>query len=182
MAWLLEDPRPILFGGVAIELMLLVALVKTGRAAVLGSMAGVAAVVVALLFIERIIETDMEQVDRQLHYLAERLLADDVETVRAALLPGSPASAAAERALTQFRVTEARLSGLEIKTRGPRDSRQATASFFAHIQVRPRQGALDMDRAVRRMDVELRRENDRWLVIDYRDRGLDVSDEVAPLR
>lgn len=175
MNGLLEDPRPILAGGAAIEVMLLVALVKSGRAALLGAMFGVAALVGLLLAVEFLVETDREQVDRQLHFLAERLLADDVTTVLAAMDPGSPASAAADRALGEFRVVEARISGLEIKIRGHRASREATANLFAHIQVRPRRGTLDMDRAVRRMDVELRCHDGHWMVVDFRDRELTAS-------
>lgn len=172
MTWLFEDPRPVLAGAVAIELMLLVSLIKSGRAAVLGVMAAVGAAGVALVALEWLVETDREQLDRQLHHLAERLKADDIEEVLSAIEAGTPAYAQAERALQEFRVIEARISGLEIKLRG---DAQATADLFAHVQLRPRRGTLDMDRTVRRMEIDWRRSGGRWAISAVRDRGLDVA-------
>lgn len=175
MTWLLEDPRPVLAAGAAAELMLLVALVKSGRGVVLSWMVAVAAVVLALLVLEGVVETDAEQVDGRLHTLAELLVADDVPAVLTAMAPAGSAHSAAKAALASVRVTEARITGLEIVVRGPSGARVATARFYAHVRVRPRSGAADVDRAVRRLEVELRQRQGAWQVVDFQDRGLDSS-------
>ena len=62
MSWLFEDPTPVLAGGALILVLLAVVLYQTGRAVVLGVMAGVVALVAGLVVLERAVVTDEEAI------------------------------------------------------------------------------------------------------------------------
>ena len=76
MSWLFEDPTLVLAAGVMIEALLAVALVRTGRVAVAGIMAGVLVLVLLLVLVEWLVVTDVEQ------RLGTRYTADTLEAFK----------------------------------------------------------------------------------------------------
>ncbi len=73
MNWLLESPWPILIAGATVEVALIVALVRTGRAALLAAIAGTAVLTGMLLIVERIVVTETERVEATLDEISTTL-------------------------------------------------------------------------------------------------------------
>jgi hypothetical protein len=167
MVNLLEDPTPIILAGIAIEALLGIALVRTGRGMFLVAMGVVALLTLAGVAVERFVVTDVEQVENA------------VEAARAAVesnnLPAALAVVAPEAAEIQQRIREGFSDAqfVEVKVRGlsmniNRTSHPMTAEvgFTVLATFDSRHGNIPYRNYVGSVNVRLRRFGDRWLLTD----------------
>lgn len=174
MTWLFEDPTWWWVGGAALLAMLAVALVQTGRGALLGAMGGVVALTALGLAVEWLVVTPREEIEASLEDLRAALEANDLPGVLAGLHPQAGAlRQEAESRLPGMEVQEARVSGLEVEF-DPRDPSLAQARFFGRIHFRDPSGQVPYENMVRKFVLTFQQQNGRWLVTDYR------MDDMAP--
>ena len=171
MSWLFEDPTLVLAAGVMIEALLAVALVRTGRVALAGMMAGVLLLVLLLVLVEWWVVTDVEQVEATLDGAAAALEANDVE----ALLNTIDPDAAEMRSqvgsiLGRVVIREVRIRDLKITLRQSRGSTSAEADFLGIVSLEEAVGGMPYENYIRRLTVYLRRRDGRWLMIGYEER------------
>jgi hypothetical protein len=173
MAWLVEDPLMILIVGAAVEAVLLIALVNTGRGELLYAMIAVGVVVAALLMVERLVVTDRERVQQTLHSAAKALETNDVEAVIAHIAPdAAPMRHQVRAILPLVEVREARISGLKITFNELTIPPTATAEFVGRVNARWLHGTAPRDQYLARFTVTLEPVGDRWLMTDYQMRDL----------
>jgi hypothetical protein len=166
---LLENPMPVIFAGIAIEAVLAVALVKTGRGFLLYIMAGVLVVVLALVALERLVVTDRERVEMTLDRCAAALEADDLDALLDGIAPEADRTRSeARRAMEWIRFTRIKITDLTVHINELTSPPSARAEFRAVVAGRERRGTLsDITRPIR-FHVDLRQEGDRWLITDHR--------------
>jgi hypothetical protein len=170
MTWLVESPWPVLAAGVAIEIVLVLLLFRTGRAIFIAPIVLVAALVGGLVMVERVVVTEKEEVEDALAGVASALTANDTPAVLAAFTPNCPRLGEVRSALSQFEVSRASIGGdLEIRLNRLTIPPSATTYFTGHIEGRDRRGVFPYDNMFRRFKVTLHREQGRWLIADYSD-------------
>jgi hypothetical protein len=166
MTWLVEDPWPVIWGAAAIVGLLAVALYNTGRMALMGAMAGVLAVALALVGLEWLVVTEREEVAQTLYNAAEALEANDLDALVALVAPEAAEMRAGVAAVVpRYDVLEARVNrDLKVTFTGG----TAQAVFTGRIRVN-RAGGEQMvyDQYLGKVTVKLRREGDRWLMTGY---------------
>ena len=87
MTWLVENPMPVIYVTVLVQLILLGILVMTGRGVMLFAMVGVGALAGALLLIEYLVVTDREEIQDTLSATAAAIAANDATTVKQFIAP-----------------------------------------------------------------------------------------------
>ena len=169
MAWLFEDPKLVLTAGVLVELLLGVALFQTGRGVLGLVMLGVAVLVASLLLVERVVVTDREQVGDSLHRAAAAVEAGDIAAALCLVAPDAPLAVKTEvRRLTErFDVTKVKLNGLRIVVDKRANPPVARATLRVIVSARDRRGHSPYNNFIGTFAVDLRRDNDRWVVFDY---------------
>ena len=168
MVIFLESPWPILFIGIAVEAVLAVVLLRTGRGAVLWGMIGAAAFVLLGLLVEWLVVTEREAVEHTLDACVAAVEANDVERLLSYISPSAQqARKEARWVLGRVQVEKARINDLEIKINRLTNPLTATARFEAIGTGRDRKGELPYQTFPARVTVELRQENARWLVAGY---------------
>jgi hypothetical protein len=175
MTWFVESPWPSLAIGAAIEVALVIALLRTARAAFLAPILLVAALTIGMLLVERAVVTQSEEVQDALDGVAKALEANDVQAVLAAFSPNSPRLAEVRSALARFEVSDAGIGGdLQIRFNPLTIPPSATAYFTGRVQGKDKRGVVPYENLFRKFKVTLHHEGDRWLIADYSD--LDVGD------
>src|SRR5262245_66549345 len=91
MTWLTEDPTPILIAGGIALIVLLVALLKTGRGVVLMAMVGVALLMGLALLIDKLVVTDRESAADVIYQAAAAAEENKPEVVLSFISPSAPA-------------------------------------------------------------------------------------------
>ena len=168
MSWLFEDPLPVLVTLLAIEAVLAVALVRTGRAVVMAWMGGVLVAIVAFLAIEWLVITEREEVANTLHAMADALEANDGP----ALLSHVDESNFEARGLIAQALSHFEFSGAEVRDLSVRINRltaptTATADFIGRVQVGDRQTHVHQGLGVRRFVMQFVRRDDAWRMTSY---------------
>lgn len=169
MSWLVEDPLPIIVAVVLIQFVLVVVLYQTGRGVVLVAMAAVLVLGLVGLAIEWVVVTDRERVSDQLQELATAVERGDVQRVLASIDPqAAPVRADAQQYMDRFEIDSARLHLLSLHIN------QVTNPATARVRVRIAASGRDLrgqspwERFVRTIELELREENERWVIHSYR--------------
>lgn len=169
---LVEDPTWILVCGIAIEAILAVVLVRTGRGAVVFLMIAAFALVLAGIGIERAIVTPREEVEETLDGLAAALLAGDVNGVVAFIAPdASSLRAEAAAQLPQVKVNEARIRDLKVSLNVHANPPTAVADFRGILKVKDSREQFPYENYLGRFKVDLRRDGDAWLITGYEARS-----------
>ena len=173
MSWLFEDPTTLLVAGLLIEALLVVALVKTGRAILVLAMVGVLAIMGLGLLVERLVVTDREQIEATLDGVASALEANDVEGVLRYIDPAASGMRANVRAaLAGVHVTDARVYDLEVDVNHHAKPPTAQADFTGRVKGNYRGESADGEGMVlRKFTVDFRQQDGRWLMTAYEDRG-----------
>ena len=166
----LESPWPILLLGLAVEVTLAIALIRTGRGALLWAMVGVAIFVLLGIAIERSTITNRKLVTQTLEGAAAALAANDIKQVDAFISPtpdGNPARAKARWALGLVEFMDFSIRNLDVKFINTMSPPTAKATFNVIVHGRGKQGDFlgEVTRVVA-MEVELRKEFGRWLIIN----------------
>jgi hypothetical protein len=168
MAMFVESPWPILFVGIAVEGVLAMLLLQTGRGKFLIAMIGVAAVVVVGLIVERLVVTDREAVEHTLDAAVAAVRKNDVNGLLACIAPSAQnARGLSQWVLGRFEIEEGRISDLDIKVTRQTSPPSATAKFLAVGKARDRMGQVPYEGYMQHVAVELQLQGGRWLVTDY---------------
>jgi len=168
MTTLLENPMPIIFAGIAVETILGVALVRTGRGVVLVVMVGVLAVVLGGVGLEALVVTEREQVEATLEGGAAAFVANDLDRVLAFVAPeAGPTRRAAQGLIRGIEFEEIRITNLEVNVVRTTSPPTARAELIARVTARDRRGDLGLLTRPVNVEIRLRQAGDRWLVIGH---------------
>ena len=166
---LFEDPTLLIIGGAIVELFFLVALIQTGRGAVIGGIVLVAAIVGAGWMVEWLIETDREAIETSLENTATALEHNDLQEVLSHV--ASDATDVRERLtaiLPQANIEQAKIRDLEVQVQANTDPKTARAQLRGIIHGRDKSGQMPYDTFMRRFSVRLRQEaGGKWVITDY---------------
>jgi hypothetical protein len=159
--------------GLLIEGLLVVALINTGRGALVWAMAGVLVLIGLGVLVERLVVTDHEQIADVLDGVAAALEANDVEGVLSYIDPKATGMRASVRmALSGAHITDAQVYDLEVGVNRHTHPPTARAEFVGRVKGRYRgEGGGGEGMILRKFTVDFRREGDRWLMTAYEDRG-----------
>jgi hypothetical protein len=170
MTWFIESPWPSLAIGFALEVILAIALVRTGRTAIIAAMVVVLAATIGLLALERVVVTEREEVEDTLDAVAAALESNDVPAVLAAFSPNCPRLGEVKSALSRFTVREARIGGdLEVRINRLTSPPSAATYFTGRIDGKDSRGEFPYEHMIRKFKVTLERRGDKWLIADYSD-------------
>ena len=174
MAIFVESPWPILFVGIAVEAVLAFLFVRTGLGKFLIAIIGVAVLIVAGLIVERFVVTDRKLVEQTLDTAVAAVRRNDLQGALDCVSPS--AKKARQLPTTVFgwvTFEDAYIRRLEINVNRLSSPPTAEAKFQAFGRARDRRGEIPYQGFSRNVSLELRRENGRWLVTDYRIEGVD---------
>ena len=180
MSWLFEDPTLVIASGALIEALLVVALVKSGRAPLIFAMIGVLILALGGVFIEQVVVTEREQVEAALEGVSQALEANDVQGVLAWIDRDAVSLRAEVRdKVPQAHISEVRLFDLRINVNHYVTPPTAQADFTGRIRGTYRgEGRASGDGMVlRRLTVDFRQQGDRWVITGYQDRGMLAGHE-----
>ena len=168
MSTLVENPLPIIFIGVIVEAILAVILVQTGRAVILVAMGVVLLIVLAGVGLEWLVVTERERVEATLDAAAAAVEANDLNRV----LKHVSASAGKTRrraawALDRIEVLDIKLRNLDITVNRLTSPPTAKARFDGTIEFDDRKGQFPYRHYHAPFTVELRLENDRWMITGH---------------
>jgi hypothetical protein len=164
----LESPWPILILGLVLEMVLAIALFRTGRGVVLGAMAGVALLVLLGLAVEHWTLTDTKRIRQTLEAAAAGLRAGNARQVDASIVPDADGEVARQLvvwALSRAEFLELTIRNLEVKFNRRTSPPTADTTFTVWVRGTDRSGMYpgEISRPVA-MEVQLRKESDRWLI------------------
>lgn len=168
MTIFLENPMPVIFVGIVLEVVLGVVLFSTRRAWLAAPMAGVLLLVAGGVWLERIYVTEPERVEITLDDLAAALKTNDLAKVERFLAPN--AQHTRQRAAWAFglvEVTDAKIRNLAVTINSLTSPPTATAKFDGIVFFRARMLNIGHDRYPAKFTVELEQDGDRWLVTDH---------------
>lgn len=169
MTWLLESPWPSIMGGIVAELLLAIAFFQFGKRSILISMGAVAALVIALVLLERTVTTQSEEVEQALATLAATLATNDVPAVLDLVGPEAKlVRSAAERHMPRYKINSVNISrDLKITVDPKADPPTAVAKFTCRVNANDRKGQLPYENAYLQFAINFRKDGDRWLVAGY---------------
>ena len=166
--FLLESPWPILLGGIVVEAVLAIVLLRTGRGRILWAMLGVGALVLAGLLLERCVVSDREAVEDNLDSITAAAEANDINRLLEFVSPkASKVQSDARAVLSRVEVTKARLTDLELKINRLTSPPTAKGKFRVIGTARDRLGEFPYPGFAEFLAADLRLEGGRWLVFDY---------------
>jgi ketosteroid isomerase-like protein len=168
MSALVENPIFWIAVTVLLEAILAIALVRTGRGALIGAMIAVLVLGAAGLLLERVVVTEREEVEAAFVEIAAALERNDVPGVMARLAPeaGQLRTEASNR-MPRVEISDARIRDLKVSFNRHANPPTARAQFKAIVEGRDKQGEVPYEHFIRQFSVGLRREGDRWLLTDY---------------
>lgn len=168
MTTLVESPSLAIFVGIAVEAVLGIVLLKTGRGVILLVMLGVLAVVLALVGLEWLVVTDAERVEETLDRAAAALQAGDLVGVLDCCHPTAAHSRSeARRALEWIEFTKVKITDLKVSINRLTSPPSARAEGLVVVSGHDRHGSFEeMTRPIR-FQVELRQQGERWLVTGH---------------
>lgn len=179
----LESPWPILFIGIAIEAVLAVMLLRTGRGYLLWIMIGVAAVVVMGLLVKRLFVTEREAVEQTLYAAVAAAEANDIDGLLKCISPTAKQTQADARwMLNRVEVSSAYVRNPQVLINHLTSPPSAQVRFQAIGQGRDRMAQFPYSTYSRKVTVELHLDGDRWLVTGYDVEGLDLGNLRAHIR
>ncbi len=181
----LESPWPILIVGLVVEIVLAIALFRTGRGVVLGLMGGVALLVLLGVLMERWTLTDTKRIRQTLETAAAGLQAGNAQQVDACIVPGPDGDVARGKVVWALSVAdfkELTIRNLDVKFNYQTSPPTAETTFSVWVRGNDRGGTLpgELSHPVA-MNVKLRRESKesgRWLV--FGEPKYDVRESITP--
>ena len=173
MTWFTEGPWTIVIVAVLVEVVLGIALWRSGRGAILAAMGAVLAIAAVLVVVERLIVTDREQIAATLDGAAASLETNELDAVLRFVSPNAHALRADVRSvLSQFTFQEVRVAGeLEIQFNRLVAPPAASARFIGRINIRDRRGQIPYENYVDRFTVLLEQHGGEWLISGYETRA-----------
>jgi hypothetical protein len=173
MNLILESPYPALFTGIFLLAGLAISLVQTRDRRLMFAFGGVFALMLGMLALEILVVTPNEEVETRLDALAAALEANDVPRVLSHISVQKDAGeirGRAEWALTNFRITKAKIRNLAINIRPI--AGEATAEFDGIITAEHK--SMGGGPYPRRFTLHFRRDTPGgpWLVYKYEEKNM----------
>jgi hypothetical protein len=169
MMMFLESPWPILFIGIAVEAVLGIMLMQSGRGKYLLAMIGVGLIVVIGLLVEHFVITDRKAVRQTLDAAVVAVRRNDVNGLLDCIAPSAKGPRDESRQLVSLvDVEEGHISDLEIKVNRLTSPPTAEAKFLAVGRGRDRTGEFPYQGFAQRVVVQLQLQGNRWLVTGYK--------------
>jgi hypothetical protein len=169
MVNLLEDPTPIILAGIAIEAVLGILLLRSGRGVFLVAMGVVALLALLGVAVEWLVVTDTEQVE---NLIEAGRVATEKNDVNAALALVDPAAAEVvgqvRRGFQEVKFEEVKVRGLTIAVNHGTQPSTAQANFTVLATFDARHGNVPYRNVLGTAMAKLQRFGDRWLVTDLR--------------
>ncbi len=167
MTWILEEPIYILILGILTLAFLGFALMQTGYRGIFHAMLGVAALTVGLLILERMVETDKEQIESTLQTIARDVEANDLDAIYGHIYSGAPGILArAKREFPRYTFRHVKIKdNVEVVFENDHQPRKAVVTFNVVVDVR--QGAFHHPHVPRFVRVTLLLEEGHWRVAEY---------------
>ena len=170
MTWFIESPWPSVALGVGLELILAIALVRSGRGIIIAAMVGVLALTAGLVVLERVVVTETEQVEDTLDEIATALTTNEPSTVLALFSDKSPRRAEVQSTLSRVRVSEAKVLGdLEVRLNQLTNPPSANAYFTGRVRLKGNRETIPYEVVIRKFKVTLHKEGDRYRIFNYED-------------
>ena len=169
MTALVEDPKLVVFAGILALALLASILPRTQRyGRVFLAMAGVLLVTVAGVVVERLVVTEKEQIEATLDSIVLALEHNDLDGLLEFVSPSAVRTRKrATWALERILVTDTGIRNLEIVPNHLTSPPSAEARFDGVIRYRMRVAGFGREFYAARFVVELRLEDDRWVVTDH---------------
>jgi len=168
MTTLLENPMPIIFAGIFAEAILGVILLQTGRGVVLLAMIGVLVVVLGGVGIEALVVTEREQVEATLERGAAAFVDDDLDAVLSVVAPDAQRTRDAARGLLRrVRFDQIKITDVQVNVVRTTSPPTARARLIAVVTARGRRGDIALMNQPVSVEIQLRQEGERWLVIGH---------------
>jgi hypothetical protein len=164
----LESPWPILFVGIAVEAVLAIALVRSGRGMLLWWIIGTAVLVLIGLVAERLVVTERKAIRHTLDAAVAAVESNNIERLLDCISPSAKrVRQEARLALGRIEVQEIRISGVDISINRLTAAPTARVRLRASGRGRDRLDRLPYEGFGQSLALELRLERGRWLVTGY---------------
>lgn len=176
MTAVFENPWIILGIGIVVQAVLGFVYLSTSRSGVLVAMGGVLVLMGLGVLVERIVVTPREEVVYTLDEVAAALENNDLPGVLSHL--ASNADELRDRVssvMPQYTITAVRVTGVKVTINRLTDPITARAEFTARINARSKHGMNPYENYLRRIVVNLRREGDRWLLVEHDEQELSAG-------
>jgi hypothetical protein len=169
MNWLLEKPLVIVVIGLVTTTVLGAIWIQTGRRAALNGLLAALVATGALLALERFVETDREQIEATLHYIAQHVERNDIEAaLRYAHSEAPWMRREAETELPRYDFQQVTIKpNLEVRVLSGETPEKAVAEFNVVVVISERSGILKNSRIPRFVRVTFQKEGDEWRATDY---------------
>jgi hypothetical protein len=169
MDWLLEKPLWIVAMGLVTAAVFGAVWIQTGRRAALNGLLGVLVLTGLLLALERMIETDREQIQLTLHRIAGHVERNDVQgALRYAHSESPEIRKHAEAELPRYDFQRVNIKpNLEVRVEQDKQPVLAIAEFNVVVVLSDRSGFLNNRRIPRFARVIFQQEDGDWRVVDY---------------
>jgi hypothetical protein len=171
MSILIESPWPAILFGIIGEAILAVMLLRTGRGVLLWAMAGVLALSLGGVAVERLVVTDRKLVAAVIYDTAAALEANDLKRVLAHVAPEDAYThEQAALVLGQYEIVELKVRYLEITINRLTSPPTAKAAFNVIATGKDRRGEIGRFTWPGKLVVELRRDPDPagWVITGHK--------------
>lgn len=161
MSWFIEDPSPLLYLTIVVQLVLLAALIHTRRVLVIGIMAAVLALLGGVYLIDYLVVTDREEVEAALDEIIVAVADNDQARVLKAIAPDASKLQGQATALMKIVKVESIgiVSGPQIVVNQLMSPPSATAEFS--VMVRGKYGNFPGQQLVE-VELQFDRIDDEW--------------------
>jgi hypothetical protein len=164
---LFESPISLGLAGIALTVVAAIVWINTGHKAALWTAAGLLLSTLGLLALERGVVTYREELTDRIAEIAADLEKNEREKVIAAIHPAAVNTIElAKNELPKYEFSEARITkihSIEVDAESKRPRAEAEFNVFVELSL-----SGQVFRGARYINVTFYRENNQWLVIDYR--------------
>lgn len=171
MTWLVEEPLYIAILGVVTISFLGYAWSQTGYRWMMHAILAAIALTIGLLLLERMVETEPEQIETALHRIARDVETNDIDRILPHVYSGAPVTADdARREFARYVVSDVVIkNNVEVQITPQESPPLAKVTFNATLNVRDRQqGGINYGRVAIFVDLTMRKEDGQWKVATYR--------------
>ena len=169
MTSLLESPVAAVVVGSLVTIVLIIALLRTGRRSMLIAALLAIAATVGLVVLERSVVTEREQVEQTIYAIAAAVERNDVPEALSYVHSSSKTiREQAEREFGSWQFSRVVVkNNLEVELQGGEPATEATATFNVVVILSSRDGGLVDQHVARVVKVTLLKEGGDWRVSDY---------------
>ena len=168
--FILESPWPILLFGIAVEAILAIVLLRTGRGMLLFIMAGAALATLAGLGVERLVVTERERVMQTIDGIAAAVQANDLDAALGFISPSAKDTQDQARRVHDYvEVSHLRVRNLEVGINRLTSPPTAKAAFNVMVTGRGKRQYAEFGEQTHAVKVtlQLRLESGRWLITSH---------------